>query len=50
MLYGAWRSSKMQTKNYPLALITLKAVFSVTGFGELVRTQTMGLSPREGGR
>ena len=40
----------MQTKNYPLASMTLKAVFSVTGFGELVRNQTMGLNPRESGR
>lgn len=41
---------KKKKKNYPLSLITLKAVFSVTGFGELVRTQTMGLSPRGSGR
>lgn len=40
----------MQTKNYPLALVTQKVVIFVTSFGEMVRTQTIGLSPRESGR
>lgn len=47
MLHDALRSSKMKIENYPLTLVTQRAVIFVTCFGGIVGTQTVGLSLRE---